>query len=295
MPNKVQKLIKALTDSSSPDIRMYLPDSIMNKWHPEIQAKDSDISDNATINIYDIIGEDYWYGQGMTAKIVSNVLRRNKGGDILVNINSPGGDYFEGLAIYNLLKEHDGKVTIRVVGMAASAASVVACAGTEVKIAEAGFIMIHNAWHVAIGNKNVMRDHADTLEKFDETMIRIYEKKTGLSTDELRDMCDAETWITGKDAVEMGFATQYIDSDEAVKTENSQTRARSALKEVDVAMAKAGHSRAQRRNIIKNLTGTPCATVDETVTPCANENHNWDAYASFVNNLKKGISYARSN
>lgn len=280
---KDKETLKRLRESSAHDVRFYLPEDIMARWSPDIHAASDD--DESTINIYDVVGEDWWPAQGMTAKVVAAVLRKNKGKEITVNINSPGGDFFEGLAIYNLLKEHDAPITVRVVGMAASAASVIAMAGTSIKIAEAGFFMIHNAWHVCVGNKHDMQERADTLAQFDESMAGIYTKKTGMDRDEIVDMMDAETWISGADAVDKGFATQFLDSDELEKPKDAGALYNASLKEVDVALAKAGKSRSQRRAILKDLTSTPGATVKETATPCAG-NTLTDALASFVQTLK---------
>lgn len=286
MKTKSKETFKGMRESAAHDVRFFLPETIMSKWHPEIQAADSE--DEATINIYDIVGEDWWTGQGMTSKIVSAVLRKNKGKEITVNINSPGGDFFEGLAIYNLLKEHDADVTVRIVGMAASAASVIAMAGTTIKIAEAGFLMIHNAWHICVGNKHDMAERAKVLSQFDESMIGIYAKKTGLSNDEITSMMDKETWISGADSVEKGFATQFLDSDELEKDDGEKASFNSALKAVDVALAKAGKTRSERRNIIKDLTGTPGATVKvDEITPCADDSDPElkSALASFTKTL----------
>lgn len=281
--NKNRETFKRLRESAAQDVRFYLPENIMSRWHPDIQAANDD--DESTINIYDVVGEDWWTGQGMTAKVVSAVLRKNKGKEITVNINSPGGDFFEGLAIYNLLKEHDAPITVRVVGMAASAASVIAMAGSTIKIAEAGFFMIHNAWHVCVGNKHDMQERADTLAQFDQSMVGIYAKKTGMDRDEITDMMDAETWISGADAVEQGFATQFLDSDELDDQKDTGAKYNSSLKEIDVALAKAGKTRSQRRALLKDLTSTPGATVNEPATPCAGENLT-DALASFVKTLQ---------
>lgn len=280
---KNTETLKRLRESAAQDVRFYLPENIMSRWHPDIQAANDD--DESTINIYDVVGEDWWTGQGMTAKVVSAVLRKNKGKEITVNINSPGGDFFEGLAIYNLLKEHDAPITVRVVGMAASAASVIAMAGTTIKIAEAGFFMIHNTWHVCVGNKHDMQERADTLAKFDESMVGIYAKKTGMDRDEITDMMDAETWISGADSVEQGFATQFLDSDELDDQKDAGAKYNSSLKEIDVALAKAGKTRSQRRALLKDLTSTPGATVNEDTTPCAGENLT-DALASFIKTLQ---------
>lgn len=287
MTKKSKELLKQLRESASQDIRFYLPESIMSRWNPEIHAAaDEEADDSATINILDIVGEDWWTGRGMTARIVSSVLNKNKGKPVTVNINSPGGDYFEGLAIYNLLKEHDGDVTIRVLGMAASAASVIAMAGDTVKIAKAGFFMIHNAWHICIGNKHDMHDRGDTLAQFDDIMIDVYSDKTGISKDDITVMMDKETWISGTEAVDDGFATQFLDSDEIVVDDDGKAQYNSSLKAVDAALAKSGKSRSERRAIIKDLTSTPGATVKDDPTPCAGDQKLSDALASFVHTLK---------
>ena len=115
----------------------------------EVRAAGNDAN---SISIYDSIGEN-WEGTGVTAKRISAALRAIGDKDVVVNINSPGGDFFEGVAIYNLLREHQGRVTVQVMGLAASAASVIAMAGDEILMGDGSFLMIHNAgpWPSAIG------------------------------------------------------------------------------------------------------------------------------------------------
>ena len=127
-----------------------LPSSAMERWNGGIKAAKSD--DNS-ISVFDVIGAD-WYGDGVTASRIAAALRAIGGADVTVNINSPGGDMFEGLAIYNLLREYDGKVTVKVLGLAASAASIIAMAGDEVQIGRGAFLMIHNCWVYAMGNRH---------------------------------------------------------------------------------------------------------------------------------------------
>lgn len=286
MDRKDKDTLKRLRETAAQDVRFFLPEAIMSRWQPDVMAANDD--DESTINIYDIVGYDWWTGQGMTAKIVSSVLRKNKGNEITVNINSPGGDFHEGLAIYNLLKEHDAPVTVRIVGMAASAASVVAMAGTTIKIAEAGYFMIHNSWTCVCGNKNDMRSMADVLSQFDETMAGVYSRKTGIDAEEISSMMDKDTWINGADAVDQGFATQLLDSDELDKPGDVGAKYNSSLKEVDVALAKAGKTRSQRRAILKDLTSTPGATVNKPTTSSAGEKSDdlANALTSFIENLK---------
>src|SRR5690606_9455368 len=150
---------------------------------------------------------------GWTAKRVSAILRNIGDNDVIVNINSPGGDMFEGLAIYNVLREHKGRITVKILGLAASAASVVAMAGDEVQISRAGFLMIHNCWIIAIGNRHELRELADWMEPFDKAMAGIYEEHTGLDPKEIEALLDAESWIGGADAVDKGFADSLLSRD----------------------------------------------------------------------------------
>ncbi|THD41003.1 Clp protease ClpP, partial [Enterobacteriaceae bacterium ML5] len=126
-----------------------LSPAALDRWDGGIKAANS--NDN-TISIFDVIGSDYW-GEGVTANRIAGALRSMNGEDVTVSINSPGGDMFEGLAIYNQLREYSGKVTVKVLGIAASAASIIAMAGDEVQIGRGAFLMIHNCWVVAVGNR----------------------------------------------------------------------------------------------------------------------------------------------
>jgi ATP-dependent protease ClpP protease subunit len=130
------------------------PSDALQRWSPEVHAAKTE--DN-TITMYDVIGSD-GMGGGITVKRIAAALRQIGNQDVSVSINSPGGDFFEGISIYNLLRDHPKKVEIKVVGLAASAASVVAMAGDEIRIAEAGFLMIHNSWALVIGNQDDLRD-----------------------------------------------------------------------------------------------------------------------------------------
>jgi ATP-dependent protease ClpP protease subunit len=237
------------------------PEPVIARWNPDIQAKDAD--DESTINMYGQIGEDWWTGEGMTAKIVSAVLRKNKGKAVTVNINSPGGDFFEGNAIYNLLLQHDAEVNVRVIGLAASAASLIACAGDTIEIAESGFFMIHEAWTIVMGNKSDMRDCADFLEKIDGAQAGVYVKQTGMDEKEIFKMIKATTWIEGKEAVEMGFATGLLGSDAVGIDEKPKTSQASALRKAEDALAKAGMPRSERRDLLKALTSGKPGAVEE--------------------------------
>lgn len=240
------------------------PDAV-DRWEPAVCAKAGDDAE-ASISIYDSIGEN-WEGTGITSKRISAILRTIGPKDLVVNINSPGGDFFEGMAIYNLLREHQGKVTVRILGVAASVASVIAMAGDEILIGDGAFLMIHNAWAVAVGNRHDMMDSAKLLEPFDAAMAALYAHQTGMSTAEAAAMMDKETWIGAQQAVDDGFATGLLPSSEITKTAQAST-ARKPLALIEASMAKAGFSRSTRRDALKALfSGTPSAA--ETATPSA--------------------------
>lgn len=240
-------------------LRADLSPKALDRWNSGIRAAAE--SDNS-ISIFDIIGHDYWTGEGVTAKRIAGALRAIGEGDVVVNINSPGGDMFEGLAIYNLLREHKGQVTVKVLGVAASAASIIAMAGDQIQVARAGFLMIHNAWVGVAGNRNDLRDYADYLEPFDRSMADIYAARTGEDKASIEKMMDGETWIGGSDAIERGFADSLLASDEVSEVENEQARAAARL---DTALAKAGMPRSERRKLLQEIkTSTPSAAEEGT-------------------------------
>lgn len=252
------KLPQIKADHRLANANFDLRPSALERWEPAIRAaSDSETS----ISIYDAIGADPWTGEGVTAKLVAGVLRKVGSRDVTVNVNSPGGDFFEGVAIYNLLREHQGKVTVKVMGLAASAASVIAMAGDEIQMGEGSFLMIHNAWAVAMGNRNDMRATADILEPFDAAMASLYAERTGMSLTEVTQMMDRETWINSDQAIDLGFANGMIDAIELKKDEDYDRKGgKKAMALVEAAMAKAGYSRSQRRETFKSLfDGTPSA------------------------------------
>lgn len=257
------------------------------RWSPEIQAAAH--TDN-TISVLDAIGFDPWTGDGVTAKRIAAALRTiGADKDVIVNINSPGGDLFEGMAIYNLLREHKGEVTVKVLGLAASAASIIAMAGDYVEVARAGFLMIHNTWVIAIGNRNDLRDAADMLEPFDKAMAEIYAVRSELDIKAVAKMMDKETWIGGADAVEQGFADALLPADE-VKKEASRRDA-IAARTLESMLARAGMSRSERRALMNEFkTGTRDAAG--TGMPGAAEDGTRDAavarssYLNFLNNME---------
>lgn len=156
-----------------------------------------------TIDITDDIGS--W---GVSVKSFLNDLRAVKGDAVHLRINSPGGDVFAGVAIYNALRSSGKKVYVKVLGIAASAASLIAMAGDEIEMPENAMMMIHNPWILASGDADDLRATADVLEKIGESLVGTYAARTGKPADEIRAMLSAETWFTAQEAVDAGFATK---------------------------------------------------------------------------------------
>lgn len=240
-----------------------LQPSALERWQSGIRAA---VSDDNTISIFDVIGQDYW-GEGVTVKRISGALRAMDGADVTVNINSPGGDMFEGLAIYNLLREYQGKVTVRVLGIAASAASIIAMAGDEIQIGRGAFLMIHNSWVYAKGNRHDLAELALSLEPFDTAMADIYVARSGLEMNVVQKLMDAESYIGGSDAVDKGFADSLLSADAVDDGDESPS---AALRKLDALLAKTNTPRSERRKLIKALSGgTLRAAATSDGTPCA--------------------------
>lgn len=221
----------------------------LERWTPNLQA--SAVDPATSITIYDQIGADWWTGEGTTAKRISGALRAIGDKHATVYINSPGGDVFEGLAIYNLLREHQAGVTVKVVGVAASAAAIIAMAGSRIEVARAGFLMIHNSWTVAIGNQHDMRETADWLAPFDKTQADIFAARTGESPEAISKMLDAETWIGGQEAVDTGFADALLPADEVTQAEEAPAAA--SVRRLENSLRASGLSRKDAATLISDF------------------------------------------
>lgn len=157
------------------------------------------------IFLYDEIGS--W---GVTASAFAEATN-GLTGDITLRINSPGGEVFDGVAIYNQLRSLDAKVKVVVDGVAASIASIIALAGDEVLIAENAMMMIHDPWSMAMGTAEDMRKSAGLLDKVKQTLITTYVNRTGKTGVEIAKAMTAETWFTAEEAVDFGLATSVSD------------------------------------------------------------------------------------
>lgn len=249
---------------------------VVERWNAGVRAANSD---DHSISVLDEIGEDPWTGGGVTAKRVAAALRAIGPNEVQVNINSPGGDFFEGVAIYNLLREHKAKVTVNVLGIAASAASVIAMAGDEVRVAKTGFLMIHNAWGITVGNRHDMAAAAATLEPFDRAMRDLYAERSGQSPEDVESWMDAETFFTGQDAVENGLADAFLPSDQIEVDEDGGKKA-SAIARIEASLGAQGMSRKERRSLLAELQGGS-AVATHNVMPGA------DIAAAIRSNIEK--------
>jgi ATP-dependent Clp protease protease subunit len=238
-------------------LRSEMSPRALDKWNPAIQAAVENTSE--AITIYGVIGED-WYGEGVTLKRIDAALRAIGDREVTVYINSPGGDMFEGIAIYNRLREHSQKVTTKVLGMAASAASIIYLAGAERQVASSAFLMIHNCWTFLAGNRHYLRDVADDMQEFDAAMADLYAETSGQPVEGMAELMDDETFIRGKRAVELGLATGLLSANEVVERETEETTQTNALKAMDTALAKSGMTRSERRELFASFkSGTPRA------------------------------------
>ncbi|EJP6471844.1 MULTISPECIES: head maturation protease, ClpP-related [Bacillota] len=170
-------------------------------------VRDSD--EERTLYLNGVISEETWWGDEVTPKIFKDELLAGTG-DITVWINSPGGDVFAAAQIYNMLMEYTGKVNVKIDGLAASAASVIAMAGGDVYMSPVSMLMIHNPSTIAIGDSEEMLRAKALLDEVKESIINAYELKTGLSRTKLSHLMDAESWMNANKAIELGFADKIM-------------------------------------------------------------------------------------
>lgn len=245
------------------------PSDVLAKWAEQPLAALND--GDATISMFDVIGEDSWSGGGVTANRISAALRSIGERDVTVRINSPGGDMFEGIALYNLLRAYPAKVTVEVLGWAASAASIIAMAGDEIRMRLGSFMMVHNAWGMVIGNRHDMRQAATLFDKFDAALADIYQARTGMLRADIEQLMNTETFMNPAQAVENGFA-DLIDDGVAASSggaKNSDRRLM-ARRQTEAALARAGFSRDKRSDLLKEM-GVSAAPRDASRNPAARD------------------------
>lgn len=189
------------------------------------------------------IAEESWFDDDVTPQLFKEELNQGNG-NITVWINSPGGDCVAAAQIYNMLIDYKGDVTVKVDGIAASAASVIAMAGTKVLMSPVSMLMIHNPMTIAFGNKGEMEKAISMLDEVKESIINAYEIKTGMSRAKLSHLMDSETWMDAHKAVELGFADDILK--------------RSDTTDIEVPQVSMMYSKAQVVNSLMERIATKC-------------------------------------
>ncbi|HFI0029912.1 TPA: head maturation protease, ClpP-related [Streptococcus suis] len=191
-----------------------------------------------TLRIEGQIADETWFGDEVTPQVFKNDLHAGNG-DITLWINSPGGDVFAAAQIYNMLMDYKGDVHVVIDGLAASAASVIAMAGTTVSMSPVAMMMIHNPWTVAQGEAKDMQKVIEMLGEIKESIINAYELRTGLSRTKLSHLMDSESWFNAKKAVELGFADKILfdkQEDQGMDTESYSFSRNAAQQDLLVKM-----------------------------------------------------------
>jgi len=259
-------------------------------WY-KIQAKD----DSAEISIFGDIGASWW-GDSVTAADFKKDFDAIKDkASINILINSPGGDVFDGIAIYNIIATEREKVSVEVMALAASAASIIALAGSTLKIDTGGFFMIHNPWTLAAGGASDLRESADLLDKIGAELVNIYEAHSELSAEEIQGYMDETKWFNADEAVDAGFADEQVEHEavaasvsvdpryayehvpEQFQGSAEDRKPPATIREVEAVLRDSGLSRKQSVDIAahgfgtdqgepepEEVQGEPVATVDET-------------------------------
>ncbi|KAE9819019.1 ClpP-like prohead protease/major capsid protein fusion protein [Escherichia coli] len=237
--------------------------SLKNKSWFRMQAGNGS---DADIYIYDEIG--FW---GVTARqFVSDLNALGNINHINLHINSPGGDVFEGIAIFNALKNHGASITVYVDGVAASMASVIAMAGDPIIMPENAFMMIHKPWGVSGGDANDMRDYADLLDKVEGVLLPAYAQKTGKTTDEIAAMLADETWMSGAECLAHGFADQVTPAVKAMACiQSKRTEEFKKMPESIRNMIIPPRNSAQREPEKQNTASRTQVQITDQVAPTA--------------------------
>jgi ATP-dependent Clp protease protease subunit len=205
-----------------------------------------------TLFLNGTIAEESWFDDDVTPQLFKEELNSGSG-DITVWINSPGGDCVAAAQIYNMLMDYKGNVTVKIDGIAASAASVIAMAGTKVYVSPVSMMMIHNPATIAMGDTAEMQKAIAMLDEVKESIINAYEIKTGMSRAKLSHLMDAETWMDARSAVEMGFADEIL-------TRKAETD------DVEVPQVSMMFSRAAVTNSLMDKLAAKCRIQPKTDT-----------------------------
>ena len=212
-----------------------------------------------TLYLDGVIAEESWFDDDVTPKAFKAELTAGEG-DLVIWLNSPGGDCIAASQIYTMLMDYKGKVTVKIDGIAASAASVIAMAGTTVLMAPTALMMVHNPLTVAIGDSEEMQKAIAMLSEVKESIINAYEIKTGQSRAKLSHLMDAETWLNAKKAIELGFADGILDDEKNRLQTEDFTYAFSRRAVTNSLLDKV------KPKLPKQQTGTPIESLEKRLS-----------------------------
>lgn len=260
------------------------PPQAVEMWNYRI------VPSNKTENEIDIFGDigESFFSEGNTIKEIKNQLKSIGKNPVTVNINSPGGSLFEGVAIYNAFRSHESDVTMNVIGIAASAAALIVMAGTEIKIAPMASMMIHNTQIAAFGDRNFLQNRVNLMSKFDQSLVDMFAKRTNNKNSDVTRMMDLETWFVGDGAVEKGFADSMLDPDQTKEDSNAKTENSANWRKLDARLASIGMSRKNRRKVINDLRESEKALY--TPKPGAGDAETLNAFGDMIDQSIKKIA-----
>jgi len=221
-------------------------------------ARDED-SGVRTLSLDGVIAEESWFDDDVTPKAFKAELTAGEG-DLVIWLNSPGGDCVAASQIYTMLMDYKGKVTVKIDGIAASAASVIAMAGTMVLMAPTALMMVHNPLTIAIGDSEEMQKTIAMLSEVKESIINAYEIKTGLSRAKLSHLMDAETWLNANKAIELGFADGILEDEKKRMQTDDVTYAFSRRAVTNSLLDKV------KPKIPKQKSGTPVESLEKRLS-----------------------------
>ena len=216
-------------------------------------------TDARTLYLDGVIAEESWFDDDVTPKAFKADLTSGEG-DLVIWLNSPGGDCIAASQIYAMLMDYKGKVTVKIDGIAASAASVIAMAGTTVLMAPTALMMVHNPLTVAIGDSEEMQKAIAMLSEVKQSIINAYEIKTGQSRAKLSHLMDAETWLNAKKAIELGFADGILDDEKKRLQTEDFTYAFSRRAVTNSLLDKV------KPKLPKQQTGTPIESLEKRLS-----------------------------
>ena len=224
-------------------------------WKNQVENK----NETRVLSINGTIAEDSWFDDDVTPKLFKDELF-SANGDVVIWLNSPGGDCIAASQIYSMLMDYKGDVTVKIDGIAASAASVIAMAGTTVLLAPTALMMIHNPMTVAFGNHEDMKKTIDMLAQVKESIINAYEIKTNLPRSKLSNLMDSETWMNANKAIELGFADRLLEDSKKALVEDSYSYSGKAVQSILLNKITNKYKQSSRE---EEITGTPVNDLEK--------------------------------